>query len=183
MILRKKKKKGIKLNYRYQKRHSIYCVVGIIILILLSFLVRNFGNCKIYSLNINEKDYYSNNGLLILMKNKTILKLSDINYKGKIENVKTIELALCVEVDDTCKEIYTRSLKAKEGINYRYSLGDMIVDVYNDDKHSEVFTRKVKREIRENLYLTLYLLTEDDKDIYVKVPVNAKEEYANNKLF
>lgn len=183
MILRKKKKKGVKLNYNYQKRYSIYLVVGIIMVILLTFLINNFGNCKIYSLSINNKDYVSNNGLLVFMKDKTILKLSDINYTGKLKNVKTIELSLCVEIDDTCKDIYARSLKANEGIDYQYSLGDMIIDIYNEDKHSTIFTRKVKREIKDNLYLSLYLLTEDDRDLYVKVPIIVREEYANNKLF
>ena len=183
MILRKKKKKGVKLNYHYQKRHSIYIVVGIIMLILLTFLVNNFGNCKIYSLSINDKDFVSNNGLLVLTKDKVILKLSDIDYKGKISNIKNLDLILCVDVDDDCKQIYKSSLKASETISFRESLNEIIIDIYSNTKDSDVFTRKVRREINDNLKLVISVTTEEGNNIYTNVPVVSREEYANNKLF
>ena len=183
MMLRKKKKKGIKINYHYQKRHSVYIVVGIIVLLLLSFLIRNFGTCKIYSLSLNNKDYNTNNGLLVLMNHKTILKLSDIIYSGNIDTVKDFELTLCVEIDDSCEQIYTRSLKSTAGLNYKETLKSLLIDVYNEDKHSYVFTRRIRREMNKNLKLVISITTLEDKDIYVKIPITVKEEYANNKLF
>ncbi len=183
MILRKKKKKGIKLNYRYQKRYSIYCIVGIIMVILLMFLFKNFGNCKIYSLVVNEQDYKTNNGLLILMKNKTIIKMDNLNYEGNITNVKNIELTLCVDTDDTCSELYTRSIKSNDVVSYKDSLEKLSIELYDDLKTSDLLSRKTRRQLYKNLNIVLNITTEDGKDRYIKLPVISSEEYANNKLF
>lgn len=183
MILRKKKKKGIKLNYRYQKRHSIYCIVGIIMIILLTFLFKNFGNCKIYSLSVNKDGYKATNGLLILMKSKTVIKMPGLEYEGNIENVKSIELTLCIDTDDTCQEIYTHSIRSNEVINYKDNLSKMSSEVYDDIKTSDLLTRKTRRKMYENLNVVLNITTDEGKDLYIKLPVLYEEEYANNKLF
>ena len=183
MILRKKKKKGIKLNYRYQKRYSIYCVVGIVMLILLAFLFKNFGNCKIYSLSVNQDGYTAKNGLLILMKSKTIIKLPGLEYEGNIVNVKDVELTLCVDSDDECKEIYTHSIRSNDGVSYKESLSKMSSEIYDDIKISDLLTRKLRRKVYENLNVVLNVTTTEGKDLYIKLPVLYEEEYANNKLF
>ena len=183
MILRKRKKKGTKLNYRYQKRHSIYCIVGIIMIILLMFLFKNFGNCKIYSLSVNQDGYKTTNGLLILMKSKTIIKIPGFDYEGNIENVKRVELTLCIDYDDECKEIYTHSIRANDGISYKESLSKMASEVYDDTKVSDLLPRKLRRKVYENLNVVLNVTTTEGKDLYIKLPVLYEEEYANNKLF
>lgn len=183
MILRKKKKKGLKINYRYQKRHSIYFVVGVIMLLLIIFLVRNFGNCKIYTLQIEDENYSLQDGLLILTNKTNILKLSNINYNGDIQNVSDIELSLCVEIDDSCEKIYTRKANSSEGMNLNESISSMIVDIYDNNKTTDIFTRKVKREIDENLKLEIVLTPLGGEKIYKKIPVTTTIEYSNNKLF
>lgn len=178
-----KKKKGTKFNYRYQPEHGIYAILGSIIIVLSIFLFNNFGKCKIYSLSSNDPEYKMGNGLLVLTNQKSILKLSNIKYEGNIENVIYVGLTLCVDIDSKCNSISTTSSNSGEGMNLAMHLDKVSFDINEDASKAIAFTKKNRKNIVDNLYLKIDLITLDGRQIYDLVKIDTDIQYKNSKLF
>lgn len=178
-----RKKKGLKFNYHYEKQHGIYAILGLIIVILLVFLFNNFGKCKIYSLSTDDDTYKVANGVLVLTNQKSILKMSNIEYNGDVVNIASITLTLCVDIDAKCNSIATMGSNAAEGMNLSNYLEKISFDI-NEQKGSELaLTNKVRNRIVKNLFLKVDIVTLDGESVNDLIRINVDTEYRNNRLF
>lgn len=177
------KNKEFKFKYEYKKEHGIYLVLSIIIIFLGLFLFNNFAKCKVYSLSIDHPSYNLEDGIIVLTTDKSILKINNIGYDGQIENVISVVLTLCVDVDSKCNAIASVNSNASEGMNYAYYLKNVSFDLNEDMSNTNIFTKKVKKNIEDNLFLQVSLITSDGETHYDLIPINVDMEYSNNKLF
>lgn len=177
--MRKKKK----FNYQYKKEHGIYLVMGLIIAFLSLFLVNNFGRCKIYSLSTTSNTYKFGNGVLVLSNQKNTLKLNNIEYAGNIENIISVELTLCVDVEGKCNSIWYMSSNSAEGMNLGQYLEKVSFDINEDSDTLKIFTKDVRKNITKKFLLQVEIVTLEGEQIYDLVPIDVDLQYNNNKLF
>lgn len=175
------KKKEVK--FQYQKHYTVYGVMGLIIIILSIFLINNFGRCKVYSLSTSDSKYKIANGVLVMSNQKNILKLSNIEYHGDVENIISVSLDLCVDMKTECDTIATMGSNSAEGMNLSKYLEKISFDINeNNDKKIE-FTRKVKGRIVKELYLEIEIITLEGEKINDLVKIDVDKQYSNSKLF
>lgn len=176
-----KKKREVK--FQYQNYYTVYFVMGLIIILLSIFLISNFGKCKIYSLSTSDSKYKVANGVLVMTNQKNILKLSNIEYYGDIENIVSVSLDLCVDMETECDTIATMSSNAAEGMNLPMYLEKISFDLNEENSKEIEFTSKVKRRIVKELYLEIEIITLEGEKINDLVKVDVDKQYSNNKLF
>lgn len=178
-----RKKKAFKINYHYEKQHGVYAVLGLIIIVLSIFLINNFDKCKVYSLSTSDETYRMANGVLALTNQKSILKLSNIEYTGEVINIASISLTLCVDIDTKCNSIASIGSNAAEGMNL-YTYLEKVSFNINEQRGTELaLTKKVRKNIIDNLYLKIDIVTLDGKAIYDLIKIDVDKQYSNDKLF
>ena len=178
-----RRKKKFKIHYNYRPEHSVYLILGIIIFFLGMFVINNCGRCRVFSLSSKYNGYKIANGILVLSDTKNILKINNIDYTGKIDNVASVTLTVCVDVDKKCNSVATMSSNAAEGMDFKEYLGRISIDVNESADKPLAITKKIKKRIEDNLYLKLDILTLDGEVIYDLVKIEVDKEYINNKIF
>lgn len=176
------KKKDFKINYQFQKHHIIYAVLVLIIIVLSIFTFNNYGKCRIYSLSTSDNTYKIANGVLVLTNQKNILKVSNIEYAGNVENIASVSLTLCVDIDGKCGSIVTMGSNAAEGMNLSRYLEKVSFDINETAKNEISLTKEIRKNIVDNLFLKVDIVTLDGKVVNDVVKVDVDKQYNNNKL-
>lgn len=175
----KKKKEEFVLK----KEYFIYGVLGLVIILLSVFLINNIGKCRVYSLSTSNPKYRVANGVLVLTNQKNILKLSNIEYTGKEDNIVSVSLNLCVDMKKSCDSIATMSSNAAEGMSLKGYLEKISFDVNEASNKGLAITKKIKKRIVKELYLEVSIVTLDGESINDIVKIDVDKQYINNKMF
>lgn len=144
---------GKRLNNKFKKIVCFFSVIIIVLLLLLSivYLNLNYNTIKFYNLYGISETYKVYNGLLVLSKEKMILKLElDKSFDNK-SNHKINKVRLISSNNDGVKEIYKTDgekvyLVDNYGYNEYFNYSNIvnykdklsIIVNYDDDKEEEI---------------------------------------------
>jgi hypothetical protein len=170
-------------DYTFNKHHFYYTVLILIILLLSLFLFNNYNKCTVYEVNTNTDSFNVNNGLLVLTKDDSILKVSDITYEGDIINAMYIEMGLYVVIDDEYYLINSFSSTSDEGFNLNDYLAKIKFDITENSDNIDIFTNDIKANIVDNLYLKVNMTSIDGEVIEDEFKLDVNPLYQNVKLF
>jgi hypothetical protein len=170
-------------QYEFTKNHFYYTSLILIIMLLSVFLFNNYNKCTVYEVEATTNDFSINNGLLVVTKDDTVLKLSDISYKGGIQDAVYIEVGLYVLVDSEYHLINNFSSTSSEGFNLSDYLDKVKFDISENNNNIDIFTNSIKDNIVNNLYLKIKLTSVDGKTLERKIKLNSNSLYRNVKLF
>ena len=143
------------------KMKFMYSIIFIIILILLFFIyyfINSYNSIKIYTLNYDKQEFTLKDGLLILTKQKSYLRLGELEYDKDKINVTNLKLYY----KDNKKEILIAEDKDLDKITLR--------DLYG---YNEIFSSN----ILNNIYLKINY---NDKEEDIKLII--KRDFINNFL-
>lgn len=157
---------GKRLNNKFKK---IVCFLSVIIVILLLFLSivylnLNYNTIKFYNLYGISETYKVNNGLMVLSKEKMILKLEVDKSFDNNSNHKINKLSLIRKDNDKLEEIY--------------SIDDDKIYLVDNYGYDEYFNYSNIVNSKEKLSIKIYY--DDDKE--EEIELNFNKIYENKKI-
>ena len=170
-------------EFKFTKHHFYYTALVLIIVILTIFLFNNYNKCNLYEINMSKNDFSVKNGVLIMTGKDNVLRLSNISYSGELENVISVDLNLYVkgENEDFTLNIFGRY--SAEGFLLNEYLDGIKFEVDETKNNIDVFTKKVKNLIKDNLYLRISVTDLDGNVITEELNLKVDSLYSNSKLF
>lgn len=170
-------------DYVFNKHHFYYVALILIIILLSIFLFNNYNKCTVYEVSTKTKTFNVDNGLLVLTKDDSILKVSNITYSGEATYAMYIEIGLYVAVGDEYYLINSFSSTSDEGFNLNDYLEKIKFDITENKSNIDIFTDKVKENIVNNLYLKVNMTSIDGENTEEEIKLNSDVLYKNVKLF
>ena len=143
------------------KMKFMYSIIFIIILLLLFFIyyfINSYNSIKVYTLNYDDQEFTLKDGLLILTKQRSYLRLGELEYDKDKINVTNLKLYY----KDNKKEILIAEDKDLDKITLRDLYG------YNDILSSNILN---------NIYLKINY---NDKEENIKLII--RRDFINNFL-
>lgn len=143
------------------KMKFMYSIIFIIILLLLFFIyyfINSYNSIKVYTLNYDDQEFTLKDGLLILTKQRSYLRLGELEYDKDKINIKDLKLYY----KDNKKEILIAEDKDLDKITLR--------DLYG---YNAIFSSN----ILNNIYLKINY---NDKEEDIKLIL--KRDFINNFL-
>ncbi len=170
-------------DYKFNKHHFYYTVLLLIILLLSVFLFNNYNKCTVYEVSNDTNSFNVKNGVLVLTKDDSILKVSDITYDGDVVNAMYVEMGLYVDVDDEYFLINSFSSTSDEGFNLTDYLQKIKFDITENSTNVDIFTNDIKNNIVDNLYLKIKMTSVDGETTEEELKLDVNPLYRNVKLF
>ena len=170
-------------DYQFNKHHFYYTVLILIILHLSIFLFNNYNKCTVYEVSSNTDTFDVKNGVLILTKDDSILKISDITYDGDILYAMYVEMGLYVVINDEYYLINSFSSTSDEGFNLIDYLDKTKFDITENNTNIDIFSNDIKNHIVDNLYLKISMTSIDGEVVEEELKLDVDALYRNTKLF
>ncbi len=157
---------GKRLNNKFKKIVCFFSVIIVILLLLLSivYLNLNYNTIKFYNLYGISETYKVNNGLMVLSKEKMILKLEVDKSFDNNSNHKINKLSLIRKDNDKLEEIY--------------SIDDDKIYLVDNYGYDEYFNYSNIVNSKEKLSIKIYY--DDDKE--EEIELNFNKIYENKKI-
>lgn len=170
-------------EFKFTKHHFYYTALVLIIFILTIFLFNNYNKCNLYEINMSKNDFSVKNGVLILTGKDNILRLSNISYSGELENVTSVDLSLYVKGENEDYTLNTFGRYSAEGFLLNEYLDGIKFEVDETKNNIDVFTKKVRNLIKDNLYLRISVTDLEGNVITEELNLKVDSLYSNSKLF
>lgn len=157
---------GKRLNNKFKKIVCFFSVIIVILLLLLSivYLNLNYNTIKFYNLYGISETYKVYNGLLVLSKEKMILKLEVDKSFDNNNNNKINKLSLIREDNDKLEEIY--------------SIDDDKIYLVDNYGYDEYFNYSNIVNSKEKISIMIYY--DDDKE--EEIELNFNKIYENKNI-
>ncbi len=152
---------------RKKLKKSLIVFSLIIVILLISFFVyyfiNNYNSIKVYRIYGDDKNFYINDGIMILSKEKGYIKIGNI---GKYSDVKITKTRLYFKQGDTEHNIFVG------GEN------DTEILLINKFNYNELFTYKDIKNILKGLFLEI---TTDEDNKYI-LDLTIYKDFANDAI-
>lgn len=155
-------------------------IFTIIFMFLLLFMINNYNNFKVYSIQ-SIKSEYTVDGMIVYNPGRNIMIINNIDIKDKnagSENEEFIKY-LSIRIMNNKKVILTKEYKIEDS-NKR--IGDYLINnnlFLNEPNNSDVIFSKNTRKID----IIIEYITQQDKLNKITIPLKLVSTYSNNKLF
>lgn len=151
--------------------HNIFMAIFIVLFIFLFiYFINNYNSVSMYTITYNTKDDLSiSRGYFIKNKVRNILLIDNIEITKMDYEIKDIEL-----------ELFTLVIGEKVSIYKSDNLEDIFITELED--YPEVLKSDVLHSIKNNLYLEVKIIDENDEEHYYKANLYLKDYFSNNKL-
>lgn len=151
--------------------HNIFMAIFIVLFIFLFiYFINNYNSVSMYTITYNTKDDLSiSRGYFIKNKVRNILLIDNIEITKMDYEIKDIEL-----------ELFTLVIGEKVSIYKSDNLEDIFITELED--YPEVLKSDVLHSIKNNLYLEVKTIDENDEEHYYKANLYLKDYFTNNKL-
>lgn len=142
---------------------SITIITSLIIIFLGYYFISNYNSIKVYKITGNSNKFTTNNGLLMTTKNKTYIRINEIESLNK--NIKY-----------DIKKIKLYYLNKKKSKIVLYDNDTDYITLDNTNGYNEFYINNNKKYLIKNLYLEIKY-NDNKKDI---VKLSLKEVFSNN---
>lgn len=151
-----------------KKLKKFLIVFSLIIVVLITFFslyyfISNYNSIKVYRIYGDDKNFYINDGIMILSKEKSYIKIGSI---GKYSNQKIIKTRLYFIQDNKEHNIFVGGENDTE---------ILLVNKFN---YNELFTYKDIKDILKGLFLEI--TTEEDNKYILNL--NIYKDFANDNI-
>ena len=147
--------------------HNIFMAIFIVLFIFLFiYFINNYNSVSMYTITYNTKDDLSiSRGYFIKNKVRNILLIDNIEISKMDYEIKDIEL-----------ELFTLVIGEKVSIYKSDNLEDIFITELED--YPEVLKSDVLHSIKNNLYLEVKTIDENDEEHYYKANLYLKDYFS-----
>lgn len=150
---------------RLQKFLIAFSVIITLLLIafFLYYFINNYNSIKVYRIYGDDQNFYINDGIMILSKEKSYIKIGSI---GKHSNEKIVKTRLFFKYEDIERSIFVGGESDTE---------ILLINRFN---YNELFSYKDVKNILNGLFLEI--ITEENKKYILNLTVY--KDFANNNI-
>lgn len=172
----------IKKNSAKNIKISIIIILIILILFSMLFLISNFNQFKVYNVFSENEKKYDVDGYVILNNKRNFIIIRNIDIRNNIIDtndellVKYLKVNLYSNDKSLCEVLYG---------NYKdfVSINDYLVNksIFLEDS-IEMESNAFKTIDKNKFYITLEYSDNKEEIKKIKIPLQLRKEYSNNKL-
>ena len=143
---------------------STIVIISLVILFLTYYFINNYNSISIYRIFGENDKFHISNGIMIVSKEKSYIKLGSLEQYTKEYNIENIRLYYKKNNQE-----YTIFSGAAEDTN------NLLINTFN---YNELFEYKDLNYIKKDLFLEI--TTEDNIEL---IQLNLKKDFSNDSIF